>query len=193
MLGVYSVPTMKVLAISGSARSDSTNMAMLQAIRQVAASRFDIRVFDQIGALPVFSPDLEGENTPRIIRDFMKAVDESDGLIVSSPEYVRTLPGGLKNAIDWLVSAEVIISKPIALAHASHRGDDMLATLRIVMATVTSNFNSEIFLRFPLMKQSPEAIREIVGAPVNRSRVDAFLEEFFEFCQSVRAGASGSW
>lgn len=193
MLGVYSVPTMKVLAISGSARSDSTNMAMLQAIRQVAAPRFDIRVFDQIGALPVFSPDLEGENTPRIIRDFMKAVDESDGLIVSSPEYVRTLPGGLKNAIDWLVSAEAIINKPVALAHASHRGDDMLATLRIVMATVTSNFNSEIFLRFPLMKQSPEAIREIVGAPVNRSRVDAFLEEFFEFCQSVRAGASGSW
>jgi hypothetical protein len=69
----------------------------------------------------------------------------------------------------------------------------MLATLRIVMATVTSNFNSEIFLRFPLMKKSPEAIREIVWAPVNRSRVDVFLEEFFEFCQSVRAGASGSW
>lgn len=187
------MPTMKVLAISGSARSDSTNTAMLQAIRQVAAPRFDIRVFDQIGALPVFSPDLEGENTPRIIRDFMKAVDESDGLIVSSPEYVRTLPGGLKNAVDWLVSAEVIINKPVALAHASHRGDDMLATLRIVMATVTSNFNSEIFLRFPLMKKSPEAIREIVWAPVNRSRVDAFLEEFFEFCRSVRAGASGSW
>lgn len=187
------MPTMKVLAISGSARSDSTNTAMLQAIRQVAAPRFDIRVFDQIGALPVFSPDLEGENTPRIIRDFMKAVDESDGLIVSSPEYVRTLPGGLKNAIDWLVSAEAIINKPVALAHASHRGDDMLATLRIVMATVTSNFNSEIFLRFPLMKKSPEAIREIVAAPENRSRVDAFLEEFSEFCQSVRAGASGSW
>ena len=178
---------MKVLAISGSARRNSTNTAMLEAIRQVAAPRFDIRVFHGIGALPVFSPDLEGEATPRSVRDFMEAIEASDGLIVSSPEYVRTLPGGLKNAIDWLVSAEVIVNKPVVLAHASHRGDDMLATLRTVMSTVTSNFNGEIFLRFPLMKETPEAIRQIIATAENRSRVDTFLKEFSEFCQSVRA------
>ncbi len=182
---------MKILAISGSARRDSTNTAMLQAIREVAAPGFDIRVFHDIAALPVFSPDLERENTPGIVRDFMKAVEANDGLIVSSPEYVRTLPGGLKNAIDWLVSAEVIVYKPVVLAHASHRGDDMLATLRNVMSTVTSNFNSEIFLRFPLMKKSPEEVRQIVGTPENRGCVDRFLEEFSEFCQTVRADAPG--
>ena len=182
---------MKVLAISGSARRDSTNTAMLQAIREVAAPRFDIRVFHEIGALPVFSRDREGENTPRTVRDFMKAVEANDGLIVSSPEYVRTLPGGLKNAIEWLVSAELIVYKPVVLAHASHRGAEMLATLRDVMSTVTSNFNSEIFLRFPLMKKSPDEIRQIVGTPENRCRVDRFLEEFSEFCQTVRADASG--
>jgi NAD(P)H-dependent FMN reductase len=156
---------------------------MLRAVSLMFPSGIEMIVFDGIGELPVFSPDLERENTPDVVRAFMQAIAKSDGLIVASPEYVRSIPGGLKNAIDWLVSGEQIIGKPLVLGHASHRGDDMLATLRLVLSTVTENFNANIFLRLPLIKETPEAIEGIFRSPDTRGRVADFLNEFSQFCR----------
>lgn len=80
------------------------------------------------------------KKTPAVVEEFIKSVSASDGIIISSPEYIRCIPGGLKNAIDWMVSRTEIIDKPIVLVHASSRGDDMLVSLRRVLSTVSSNF-----------------------------------------------------
>ena len=178
---------MKLLAISGSARGQSTNTAILRALANLAPSSVTIEVFAEIGDLPVFSPDREGDATPPAVRAFQQKIADADGLIIASPEYVRTLPGGLKNAIDWLVSGEHVIGKPIALAHASHRGDDMLQTLRIVLSTISSNFNPGIFLRVPVMKQTPEVIAEFMSLTANRLAAEKFLSDFAAFCRDARA------
>jgi chromate reductase, NAD(P)H dehydrogenase (quinone) len=177
---------MKILAISGSARAQSTNTALLRALAGIAPPPVGIEIFAGIGDLPVFSPDREGDETPQAVRAFQQKIAQADGLIIASPEYVRTLPGGLKNAIDWLVSVEHVIGKPIVLAHASHRGDDMLQTLRIVLSTISSNFNPGIFLRLPLMKQTPETIAEIMSLPANRLAAEKFLNDFAAFCRDSR-------
>lgn len=178
---------MKILAISGSARTQSTNTALLHALANVAPPSIAIEVFAGVGDLPVFSPDREGDATPEIVQAFQHKIADAEGLIIASPEYVRTLPGGLKNAIDWLVSGEHVIGKPIALAHASHRGDDMLQTLRTVLCTISSNFNPGIFLRVPVMKQPPEAITELMTQPANRLAAENFLTDFAAFCRDNRA------
>ena len=178
---------MKLLAISGSARAQSTNTALLHALADLAPRSITIEDFAGIGDLPVFSPDREGYAAPQVVRAFQQKIADADGLIIASPEYVRTLPGGLKNAIDWLVSGEHVIGKPIVLAHASHRGDDMLQTLRTVLSTISSNFNPGIFLRMPLMKQAPEAIAEIMAHPANRLAAEKFLTDFTAFCRESRA------
>ncbi len=173
---------MQFLAISGSARRLSTNTAMLRAISEIAEGDHAVGVFDAIGDLPVFSPDLEAPPLPVAVQDFADRVRCSDGLIIASPEYVRAIPGGLKNAIDWLVSRDEIIEKPIALMHASHRGDDMLAQLRIVLATVSTRFSGDLFLRFDLMKRSPAEIADHLNQPANRGAVAGFLQGFAAFC-----------
>ncbi|TAU89411.1 NADPH-dependent FMN reductase [Rhizobium leguminosarum] len=175
---------MKILAISGSARRNSTNTAMLQAVRAVAPSEIEISIFDGVGRLPVFSPDLEGESLPEVVRDFIDVIAQSDGVIIASPEYVRSIPGGLKNAIDWLVSGDDIVHKPIALLHASHRGDDMLAGLRTVLATITDRFAGDIFLRLPLMKLDPAEVLRSIEMADNRSRVQAYLQAFSAYCMA---------
>lgn len=139
-------------------------------------------MFDRIGDLPVFSPDLEAEPLPDPVRIFVDQIRRSDGLILSSPEYVRAIPGGMKNAIDWLVSRDEIINKPIALMHGSHRGDDMLAQLRTVLSTVSTRFSSDLFLRFELMKKSPAEIEQHLARPERRQDIDNFLRRFAEFC-----------
>lgn len=185
--GLYSDP-MKIFAISGSARLLSTNTALLAALQSVAPSGIAIEVYDGIGRLPVFSPDLEEPRAPASVMQFLAKIAESDGLIISSPEYVRSIPGGLKNAIDWLVSGEEIVGKPIALVHASHRGDDMLSNLRTVLSTVSSNFSEGIFFRLPVMKLTPQAILELLMEAENRSKAQEFLQRFATFCKSREDG-----
>ena len=167
---------MKLLAISGSARLSSTNTALLRALAEV--SPVEIEVLHTLHHLPVFSPDLEGAKTPDVVAGFVKSIERADGLIISSPEYVHAIPGGLKNAIDWLVSGEVIINKPVALIHASHRGDDMLASLRLVLGTVTAEFQEYLFLRFPLVSKTPEEVAEYMRNPENRAQLQGFIADF---------------
>lgn len=169
---------MKILAISGSAREVSTNTALLRAMKNLAPAGVELLVFHRLNALPVFSPDFEGEATPAEVCEFMETVSAVDGIIISSPEYVRAIPGGLKNAIDWMVSRFEVVGKPIALAHASHRGDDMLASLRLVLSTVSDNFLESLFLRFPLVGKSTKEIEEFLRVPEHESKISTFLSNF---------------
>lgn len=169
---------MKLLAISGSARRESTNTALLLAMKDLAPDGMEISVFHRLDALPVFSPDLEGEKTPLQVIDFLGLVSAADGIVISSPEYIHAIPGGLKNAIDWMVSRSEIIGKPIALAHASHRGDDMLASLRLVLSTVSDGFLDDVFLRIPLIGQSPQEISAQLRLSEYRMQISQFLSEF---------------
>lgn len=173
---------MKFLAISGSGRGASTNTAMLGAVSDMARPDHEVTVFSGIAELPVFSPDSENKALPQSVQTFIAMIRESDGLIISSPEYVRAIPGGLKNAIDWLVSREEIVGKPIALMHASHRGDDMLAQLRLVLSTVSDGFTREPFLKIGLMKLSPEEISQVMLEPSNRTEIMGFLRSFANHC-----------
>jgi chromate reductase, NAD(P)H dehydrogenase (quinone) len=161
-------------------------------IKAASPDDIEITVFDGIGNLPVFSPDLEGLNLPESVQAFTRLIAQNDGLLIGSPEYIRGIPGGLKNAIDWLVSGDQIIGKPIALIHASHRGDDLLDALRKVLSTVSSNFNEHLFLRFSVMKETPEDILEILKRAENRQRAEAFLRDFASFWQNQQGSEQSS-
>ncbi len=173
---------MKILAISGSGRASSTNTAMLRAMAEIARPNHQVTVFAGVANLPVFSPDLEAAPLPNNVQSLMDMISESEGIIIASPEYVRAIPGGLKNAIDWLVSREEIIRKPIALLHASHRGNDMLDQLRLVLSTVSESFSQHVFLSFKLMNLSPDEISDQLAEPSNRVAITKFLDDFAKHC-----------
>ena len=173
---------MRLLAISGSGRRASTNTAMLRALSSAAQPDHQVTVYDRIGDLPIFSPDLEAKPLPRTVQDLADLIERSDGLIIASPEYVRGIPGGLKNAIDWFVSRKEIVDKPIVLMHASHRGDDMLAQLRMVLSTVSSRFSEAVFLRYGLMKMSPEEIVAFFETGKPRAELARFICRFAAHC-----------
>ncbi|WP_032880452.1 NADPH-dependent FMN reductase [Acinetobacter courvalinii] len=169
---------MKILAISGSARERSTNTAFLKTIKKLSPLHIEITVFNQLSLLPIFSPDNEEEMTPEAVKEFIHAISVADGIIISSPEYIRSIPGGLKNAIDWMVSRIEIIDKPIVLAHASSRGDDMLISLRKVLSTLSGNFFEHLFLRISLLGKSPEEINELQCSTEHQILIVSFLNDF---------------
>ncbi|MFF8786488.1 NADPH-dependent FMN reductase [Streptomyces sp. NPDC015125] len=130
---------MRLLALSGSLRARSSNGAVLRS----ALSFWDgPTATADIGALPHFNPDLDGEDaTPSAPVAALRAeVAMADALLVVSPEYAHGVPGALKNALDWLVSSGECVSKPVAVITASPfptGGDHANAQLREILRMMT--------------------------------------------------------
>lgn len=131
---------MRLLAISGSLRAHSSNAEVLRAIRQLASPSIEVEVYDGLGSLPHFNPDLDGEGAvlPSAVQDLRRAVGRADGIVISSPEYAHGVPGALKNALDWLVSGPEIIYKPIGLLNTSPRSTHAHAALAESLRTMST-------------------------------------------------------
>src|SRR5262245_12108706 len=104
---------MKVLAIAGSLRTTSSNAALLRAAARVAPAGTELAYYDGLAALPHFSPDLDVEPIPPPVAALRAQIGAVDALAICSPEYAHGMPGSLKNALDWLVSAFEPIDKPV--------------------------------------------------------------------------------
>ena len=89
---------MKVLAISGSLRSSSSTGALLRAATQLGAPDMTFDLYESVGALPHFSPDLDVEPLPEPVAELRARIARSDALLIVSPEYAHGMPGSLKNA-----------------------------------------------------------------------------------------------
>ena len=111
----------RILAISGSLRSGSSNSLLLQAASSLAPPDAEVTIYEGIDRLPFFNPDLDGDEVPASVEAFRSALRSADGLLISSPEYAHGVPGTLKNALDWLVGSGEIINKPLAIINASAR------------------------------------------------------------------------
>jgi chromate reductase len=130
--------TFRVLAISGSLRRVSSNGAVVSAAARLAPPRVIVDVYDGLGALPHFNPDLDrtldDPLLPGPVRALRRAVESADALVISSPEYAHGVPGSLKNALDWLVGGSEMVEKPVALwntaPHATHAQASLAETLR---------------------------------------------------------------
>ena len=92
---------LKVLAISGSVRSDSVNTALLETLKNVSSDNFIVEIYEHLAELPIFNQDLEGENIPDFVAELGRSVSEADAVLISTPEYNGAIPGGLKNLLDW--------------------------------------------------------------------------------------------
>jgi NAD(P)H-dependent FMN reductase len=115
---------MRVLAISGSLRSRSSNRALLDAAASLLPAGMTWQTYEGLAELPHFNPDddEDGRPVPPAVADLRARVIAADGWVISSPEYAHGLPGSLKNALDWLVSCPELPGKPVLLLNASAAG-----------------------------------------------------------------------
>jgi chromate reductase, NAD(P)H dehydrogenase (quinone) len=93
---------MKVLGISGSLRRDSYNTKLLRAAEELLPSFVEFEVWDGLKAIPPFDEDDELGPEPAAVASLRRAVAGADGILVATPEYNHSIPGQLKNAVDWL-------------------------------------------------------------------------------------------
>lgn len=134
---------MQILAISGSLRAASSNTTLLRAAARLAPDGVDVVLYDGLGSLPHFSPDLDrvldDPALPSSVRDLRTRVGAADALVISSPEYAHGIPGSLKNALDWLVGGSEIPGMPVALINASPRSVHAQASLAETLRTMSAD------------------------------------------------------
>ena len=126
----------KILAISGSTRAESVNLYILQAIAEMYKHAADFVIYSEIDKLPHFNPDLDKDPLPETVIDLRKKIEAADAVLICTPEYVFSLPGSFKNAIEWMVSTTLFTDKPAALITASSSGQKAHEALNLVMRTV---------------------------------------------------------
>ncbi len=169
-----------ILALSGSLRKTSYNTAAIKALRKLAPDHVTVVVYSGIGELPLFNPDRETEIIPAI-NQLQSALAHSDGLIIASPEYAHGISGVLKNALDWLVSDEAFVYKPVALLNTSPRATHAQAALREVITTMSGNIIEKASVAIPLLG-TDFGINEIV----NDTKISNLLKSSLtEFCTEI--------
>lgn len=180
---------MKIVAISGSLRTGSSNTAALRAAARLAPAGVAIVPFEGIAGLPFFNPDLDRDNVPAPVDAMRRLIGSADGVLISSPEYARGVAGVLKNALDWLVGSHEFPDKPIALINTSPRATHALAALTLTLETMSARIAKEACVTLPLLGVACDE-HGIVANPALAEPLRLAMDRFAMFVRGVQAEAS---
>jgi NAD(P)H-dependent FMN reductase len=161
----------RILAVCGSLQARSGNRALLESARTSAPSGVDVALFEGVRDLPPFDPDTDSAGAPEPVLAWRRALSSSDAVLVASPEYGFSLPGALKNAIDWVIGTSELEGKIVGVTAAvniegrGRRGLEALAdTLRAVSARIVGGSS---IVRGPSFDRD---VASLVGAIVEELR-----------------------
>ncbi len=126
----------KIVGISGTLSPESTSHKLLRYIQEHYKEQIDLSVFAGIETLPHFNPRIKDEDLPASVKDFRTQIANADGVLFCSPEYVFSLPGSLKNAIEWTVGSVVFSAKPVAMIIAAATGEKAFESLELILKSI---------------------------------------------------------
>jgi NAD(P)H-dependent FMN reductase len=130
---------MRILCVCGSLQRQSGNLALLEMAAASAPPGVEVVLFDGLRELPHFNPDLDATGAPDSVTRWRRALADSDAVLIASPEYGFSLPGALKNGIDWVIGSGELEGKVVAITAAvpgPERGRRGLQALRDTLLAV---------------------------------------------------------
>jgi NAD(P)H-dependent FMN reductase len=167
----------RIVGVSGSLQARSGNLALLERARALAPGGVDIVIYDGLRDLPQFNPDLEEHAPVPLVEAWRRELDASDALLIASPEYGFSLPGALKNAIDWVIGSGELERKIVAVtASVNHpeRGRRGLAALASTLGALSVTVVGGVpIVRGPTFDADVRALLDAVLQAVRARAIDA--------------------
>lgn len=171
----------KILAFAGSLRKDSYNKKLLQAlIKQSENTVLEIEEFN-ISGIPLYNGDLESDNFPKVAQELKDKVVAADGILIVTPEYNWSVPGVVKNVIDWVshpYGDNSWSKKPIAITGATNgwqgtlRSQTQLKSILLGIGAYVMPFPELLFSNAPERFDEQGQIKD----QKDRKKLDGFLE-----------------
>jgi len=187
----------KLIGISGSLRRGSLNTALLRAAAGLMPEGAELTI-GTVRGIPLYDGDLEAaEGIPGPVAALKDAIAAADGLILATPEYNNSIPGVLKNAIDWLSRppadiARVFGGKPVALIGASPGGFGTILAQNAWLP-VLHTLHAELWSEGRLLVSRAQTVFGEDGALSDqkvRDQLEGFLQRFAAFARSYRGSTS---
>lgn len=138
-----------ILALSGSLRAASCNTALLRACVRLAPADLRVSLYDGLGGLPLFNPDLD-DDPPAAARHLRERATCAAAVLIASPEYAHGVTAVIKNALDWLVGCEAFVDKPVVVVNASPRSVHADPALRETVRTMSARLIEEASVTIPV-------------------------------------------
>jgi chromate reductase len=166
----------QILLINGSASSNSANQKILEYI-QNGLQDFSFDASVDLKLLPHFDAELTLENPPALIVELRDKIFRSDGVIICTPEYVFSIPSGLKNLIEWCVATVVLTDKPTGLITASSDGTKGHEELQMLMRTIMARIDDATTLHIRGIKSKVAADGRIIDDQT-KMKLESFSAAF---------------
>jgi NAD(P)H-dependent FMN reductase len=169
----------KLLAIPGSLRGNSSTHVVLHEIARMLPSEVDFRIYDGIGLLPHFDgPD----EIPLSVQNFLDQIKSADGVLICAPEYAFGVPGSLKNALDWTVGTGDLDGKITALITASLAGDKAHEAMLHILTALSARVPEGASLLIPFIRAK---IREgRIADEKTKESIQVLMESFLNAIDS---------
>lgn len=147
----------RILAIAGSLRQASSNSALVNVAAALPVTSAELVVYGGLAALPPFNPDHNGDCAPETVCRFRQHLRACDAVLIASPEYAHSVPGVLKNALDWVIESGEFVGKPVAVISASARARYAWAALVEILTAMSARVIGEASLTLWLQDRSLDA------------------------------------
>jgi chromate reductase, NAD(P)H dehydrogenase (quinone) len=134
---------LRLIGMTGSLRTGSYSNAVLETLRERFAAAAGLTIWD-LAPIPAYNQDFEGDKRPAPVKELLAAIDAADGLVLCAPEFNHSIPGVLKNALDWAsrpAFASVMAYKPVAIMTTSQGplgGARCLEHMRVALDSMMS-------------------------------------------------------
>ncbi|GAA2562937.1 hypothetical protein GCM10010435_38820 [Winogradskya consettensis] len=179
----------RILLISGSTREASLHTAALRTAAMVAPGSVIAGLYDGLRGLPAYAPG-EQHDAVTLLRHM---AGTAQGIVFSTPEIAGSLPGSLKNLLDWLVEGAELWDKPVAWVSVANPGDDhgALSTLETVLGHGNARVLRSAIIRLPMGKEAVGADGLIADARLHQAMRDMF--HAFERAVAPKPEETPSW
>lgn len=174
----------RLVAISGSLRAASGNTALLRAAVACAPEGVQISLYEDLGHLPVFNPDHD-LHPPVYVQALRGRITRADGLLIASPEYAHGVTSAIKNGLDWLVSSEGFVDKPVLLFNTGNGAVHAHAALLETLRTMSAKLYVPATADFPLPR-TPKTAPDFSGDAQLNKRLRELLAAFVSTIGTVQ-------
>ncbi len=177
----------RILLVSGSTRTASTNTAALLAARDVSDERVTTVLYVGLPQLPAFNPDDDAEPLPAPVNELRGQIAAADGVLFCTPEYAGGLPGSFKNLLDWTVGGGELYDKPVTWINVAPagRGEQADAALRVVLGYVGSMIIEPAGTRLVVPRAELDFEGRIASGDL-RARIEQVVRAFADRVQATR-------
>lgn len=168
-----------IFAIIGSASQDSSNHQVLRHLQHKLSPEVHLTVFDRLKELPHFDPEESRSQPPIEIIALRQVIQDADLVLISSPEYIFSIPSGLKNLLEWCAATTVFTDKPVSIITAAAQGETGHAELQRIMRGLGARLHAESNLLIQGVKGKFDAAGNIWD-----QQLDIQLDQLAEYLKS---------